>query len=75
MNAPQSMAVKINPLPRATITNNSGICLPGCNKNELNFSAGTRSGFDNLICKRRAIVGKKAKATAGACFGGVALKD
>ena len=72
--APQSMAVRMKPLPRATITSISGSSLPGVVSSVWKRSAGTNAELPSLIWRRRAMVGKKVKATAGAWRAGQARK-
>ena len=56
--APQSMAVRMKPLPRATITSISGSSLPGVVSSVWKRSAGTNAGLPSLIWRRRATLGK-----------------
>ena len=50
------------------MTSTSGSDLPGTSISRCRFSGGTISGFPSLMATSLATVGKKAKATAGACL-------
>src|SRR6058998_2463232 len=66
--APHNIAVKMKPLPSATMTSRGGKLAPGVRSASLKFAGGRK--LDNSICSKRATEGKKANATAGACLAG-----
>src|SRR5258708_37164744 len=66
MNAPHSIAVRMKPLPKATVTSISGRARPCATISALKFAIGRMVVLDILSSMRRAIVGKWEKATAGA---------